>query len=77
MPDYKEMYLHLMRKTEKAIGILVKAIQVAVFTQPAQYLTAVSAATKGHVDISARRTDGQAVDSRLQHHGNVLHESEF
>ena len=25
MPDYKEMYLHLMRETEKAIGILVKA----------------------------------------------------
>lgn len=27
MPDYKEMYLHLMRETEKAIGILVKAQQ--------------------------------------------------
>ena len=27
MPDYKEMYLHLMRETEKAIRILVKAQQ--------------------------------------------------
>lgn len=27
MPDYKKMYLHLMRETEKAIGILVKAQQ--------------------------------------------------
>ena len=25
MPDYKEMYLHLMRETEKAIGILIEA----------------------------------------------------
>ena len=25
MPDYKEMYLHLMRETEKAIDILVQA----------------------------------------------------
>ena len=25
MPDYKEMYLHLMRETESAIRILVKA----------------------------------------------------
>jgi len=28
MPDYKEMYLHLMRETEKAIRILTKAQQV-------------------------------------------------
>ncbi len=27
MPDYKEMYLHLMRETEEAIRILVKAQQ--------------------------------------------------
>ena len=27
MPDYREMYLHLMRETEKAIRILVKAQQ--------------------------------------------------
>ncbi|MCF2663955.1 hypothetical protein JQM66_05200 [Oscillibacter valericigenes] len=27
MPDYKEMYLHLMRETEKAIRILEKAQQ--------------------------------------------------
>ena len=27
MPDYKEMYLHLMRETESAIRILVKAQQ--------------------------------------------------
>ena len=27
MPDYQEMYLHLMRETEKAIRILVKAQQ--------------------------------------------------
>ena len=25
MPDYKEMYLHLMRETEKSIRILVEA----------------------------------------------------
>ncbi|MBD5119213.1 MAG: hypothetical protein HDT37_08910 [Clostridiales bacterium] len=25
MPDYKEMYLHLMRNTEKAIQILIEA----------------------------------------------------
>lgn len=25
MPDYKEMYLHLMRETEKAISLLVEA----------------------------------------------------
>ena len=28
MPDYKEMYLHLMRETEKAIRILIEAQQV-------------------------------------------------
>ena len=27
MPDYQEIYLHLMRETEKAIRILVKAQQ--------------------------------------------------
>ena len=27
MPDYQEMYLHLMRETEKAIRILVNAQQ--------------------------------------------------
>ena len=27
MPDYQEMYLHLMRETEKALRILVKAQQ--------------------------------------------------
>ena len=27
MPDYKEMYLHLMRETEKAIRILTQAQQ--------------------------------------------------
>ena len=27
MPDYKEMYLHLMRETEKACRILMKAQQ--------------------------------------------------
>ena len=27
MPDYKEMYLHLMRETEKAARILIKAQQ--------------------------------------------------
>ena len=27
MPDYQEMYLHLMRETEEAIHILVKAQQ--------------------------------------------------
>ena len=27
MPDYKEMYLHLMRETEKSIRILVEAQQ--------------------------------------------------
>lgn len=27
MTDYKEMYLHLMRETEKAIRILIKAQQ--------------------------------------------------
>ena len=27
MPDYKEMYLHLMRETEKATRILIKAQQ--------------------------------------------------
>lgn len=27
MPDYRKMYLHLMRKTESAIRILVKAQQ--------------------------------------------------
>lgn len=27
MPNYKEMYLHLIRETEKAIQILVKAQQ--------------------------------------------------
>lgn len=27
MPDYQELYLHLMRETEKAIRILVKAQQ--------------------------------------------------
>ena len=27
MPDYKEMYLHLMRETEKAIRILIRAQQ--------------------------------------------------
>ena len=27
MPDYKEMYLHLMRETEKAIRILTAAQQ--------------------------------------------------
>ena len=27
MPDYKEMYLHLMRETEKAVRILIKAQQ--------------------------------------------------
>ena len=27
MPDYQEMYLHLMRETEAAIRILVKAQQ--------------------------------------------------
>ena len=27
MPNYQEMYLHLMRETEKAIRILVKAQQ--------------------------------------------------
>ena len=27
MPDYKEMYLHLMRETEKACRILIKAQQ--------------------------------------------------
>ena len=27
MPDYQEMYLYLMRKTESAIRILVKAQQ--------------------------------------------------
>lgn len=25
MPDYKEMYLHLMRETEKAISLLIEA----------------------------------------------------
>ena len=25
MPDYKEMYLHLMRETEKAISLLAEA----------------------------------------------------
>lgn len=25
MPDYREMYLHLMRETEKAISLLVEA----------------------------------------------------
>jgi len=25
MPDYKEMYLHLMRETEKAIRLLIEA----------------------------------------------------
>jgi len=25
MPDYKEMYLHLMRETEKSIRILIEA----------------------------------------------------
>lgn len=25
MPDYKEMYLHMMRETEKAIRILIDA----------------------------------------------------
>lgn len=27
MPDYKEMYLHLMRETEKATRIMIKAQQ--------------------------------------------------
>ena len=27
MPDYQEMYLHLMRETEKAVRILTKAQQ--------------------------------------------------
>lgn len=27
MPDYKEMYLHLMRETEKSVRILIKAQQ--------------------------------------------------
>ena len=27
MPDYKEMYLHLMRETEKSIRILTEAQQ--------------------------------------------------
>ena len=27
MPDYKEMYLHLARETEKAVRILIKAQQ--------------------------------------------------
>ena len=27
MPDYQEMYLHLMRETEKSIRILTKAQQ--------------------------------------------------
>jgi len=27
MPDYREMYLHLMRETEKALRILVQAQQ--------------------------------------------------
>lgn len=27
MPDYKEMYLHLMRETEKSIRILIEAQQ--------------------------------------------------
>ena len=27
MPDYREMYLHLMRETEKAIRILTEAQQ--------------------------------------------------
>ena len=27
MPDYKEMYLHLMREMEKAVRILIKAQQ--------------------------------------------------
>ena len=27
MPDYKEMYLHMARETEKAVRILVKAQQ--------------------------------------------------
>ena len=27
MPDYKEMYLHLMRETEKAVRILTQAQQ--------------------------------------------------
>ena len=25
MPDYREMYLHLMRETEKAINLLIEA----------------------------------------------------
>ena len=25
MPDYKEMYLHMMRETEKALQILIEA----------------------------------------------------
>jgi len=25
MPDYKELYLHLMRETEKAIRLLIEA----------------------------------------------------
>ena len=25
MPDYKEMYLHLMRETEKAMALLIEA----------------------------------------------------
>lgn len=27
MPDYKEMYLHLMRETEKAVRIMIQAQQ--------------------------------------------------
>ena len=27
MPDYREMYLHMMRETEKAIRILIEAQQ--------------------------------------------------
>lgn len=28
MPDYKEMYLRLMRETEKAVNILIEAQKV-------------------------------------------------
>ena len=28
MPNYKELYLHMMRETEKAIRILIEAQQV-------------------------------------------------
>lgn len=71
MPDYKEMYLHLMRETEKAVRILIQAQQDCeemYLNSPEPKLTVLDREELEREELDREELDREELDRREAEH---------